>query len=170
MEKIMKNCIIPGSYDPVTKGHIELFETASKIFDRVYPVILANAEKSSGMFSYDERLEIIRCAIEKMKERGIVNVEPVKFSGLTTDAACSLGASFVVKGVRNLTDFAYEYDLSQITRRFDSSLETVFIPSKAELACVSSTYVRELIKYGDYESVDYADGTCELIRKLYVRK
>ena len=63
----MKNCIIPGSYDPVTKGHIELFETASKIFDRVYPVILANAEKSSGMFSYDERLEILRRDIEKMK-------------------------------------------------------------------------------------------------------
>lgn len=166
----MKNCIIPGSFDPVTKGHIELFKTASMLFDRVYVVILVNSEKKSGMFTSEERLDIMNAAIERLKMSGITNVEAVLFSGLTTDAALNLGASFIAKGVRNISDFAYEYDLCEISRRFESSLETVFLPSKAEFACVSSTYVRELIKYGRFDSPDFADGTSEIIKTLYKSK
>lgn len=165
----MKNCIIPGSFDPVTAGHVSLFETAAKLFDRVYPVILVNSEKSGGLFTYEQRFEILKAAVDKMHENGTSNVEAVLFKGLTTDAALELDSRFIVKGVRNLTDFAYEYDLSQITLRFEPSVETVLLPSRADLACVSSTYVRELIKYSRFDSDDFAEGTTDLIKKFYNR-
>ena len=162
----MKKCIIPGSYDPVTRGHFELFKAASAIFDMVYPVILINSEKKSGMFTSQERLDIMNAANERMIENGIKNIVPILYEGLTTDSALELGADFIVKGVRNSTDFTYEYDLAEISRRFCPNLQTVFIPSKAEVACVSSTYVRELIKYERFDSNDFADGTVEVIKNI----
>lgn len=162
----MKNCIIPGSFDPITAGHVSLFETASGIFDNVYPIILTNAEKKSGFFTAEQRLALMCAAVESMKKRGITNITPQLYSGLTTDAAKHFNAKYLVKGVRNAADFTYEYELSEISRRFDSSLETVFLPSRAELCCVSSTYVRELIRYGRLDSSDLADGTSELISRF----
>ena len=89
------------------------------------------------------------------------------YSGLTFDAARELGAGFVVKGVRSPTDFDYEYGMAEITRRFDSSLQTVFIPSTPQMSCVSSTYVREIIKYAGKESGDFAKGTYDTIMRIY---
>jgi len=136
----MRNCIIPGSFDPVTAGHVSLFETAAKIFDNVYPVILVNTEKRGGMFTSDERFEILKAAVDSIKLRGITNVEAKLYSGLTTDAAREFNCSFIVKGVRNTTDFAYENDLSHITLRFDPEIETVLLPSKAELVKPSTLF------------------------------
>lgn len=166
----MKNCIIPGSYDPVTLGHTEMFKTASEIFDTVYVVILSNSEKKSGMFSGKERLEIMSAAIEELKSDGYVNIKAVLFTGLTTDCARELDAKYLVKGVRNASDFTYEYDLSQITKRFDPTLKTVFLPCDASLSCVSSTYVRELIKYGRWDSGDFAKGTPDIIKSITERE
>ena len=163
----MRSCIIPGSYDPVTSGHTSLFRTASELFDKVYVVIAANTEKKSGFFSPEERLQILTEAIDALKAEGFTNIEPILHSGLITDCASELGAKYIVKGVRNANDFTYEYDLSQIMKRFDESVETIFLPSESSLACVSSTYVRELIKYGKFDSKDFAKGTASLIRKLY---
>ena len=165
----MKVCIIPGSFDPVTKGHTELFKAAAKLFDKVYAVILVNSEKKSVFFTPEQRLHILKAAVDRINGECGGNVEAVLYSGLTTDCAIELGASHIVKGVRNTNDFAYEYDLAQISKRFAPSLETVFIPSSPSLACVSSTYVRELIKYGKLDSPDFADGTTELI-KSYIGK
>ena len=164
----MKSCIIPGSFDPVTKGHTELFKAAARIVDKVYAAILVNSEKRSGFFTPEQRYEILKAAVKQVNEECDGKVEAVLYSGLTTDCAVELGASHIVKGVRNTNDFAYEYDLAQISKRFESSLETVFIPSDPKLACVSSTYVRELIKYGKLDSADFADGTAELI-KSYIK-
>ncbi len=166
----MKKCVIPGSYDPVTVGHAELFKTASALFDVVYVVIVVNSAKQGGMFTADERLRIMNSAIDSLKRDGYNNIKAVLYSGLTTDCAEELGAKYLVKGIRNATDFAYEYDLSQISRRFDPTVETLFLPSKAEVACVSSTYVRELIKYGKFDSSDFAPGTAELIKNLKENK
>lgn len=162
----MKKCIIPGSYDPVTRGHVELFKDAARIFDIVYPVILCNSEKKNGLFSADERFRIISAAIESLKSLGINNVIPKQYDGLTTDYARELDADFIVKGVRNSTDFTYEYEMAEIIHRFDPSLQVVFIPSKSENAYISSTYIRELIKYKKFNSEDFADGTVNIIKQL----
>ena len=166
----MKKCIIPGSYDPVTRGHIDLFKCASQLFDVVYPVILCNSEKKSGMFTSCERLEIMNSACEKLKDEGIGNVIPVTYEGLTTDSALALGADYIVKGVRNSTDFTYEYDLAEISRRFCPKIQTIFIPSKPDTAHISSTYVRELIKYGHFKSEDFADGTADVIMSIIKKR
>ncbi len=162
----MKACIIPGSFDPVTAGHMDLIKTAAKIFDKVYPVILVNTKKSGGMFSYEERMTILEAAVDALK---LPNVEAKFYEGLTTEAARNFGSGFIVKGVRNTTDFAYEYDLSEISKRFAPEIETVLLPARANLACVSSTYVRELIKYHCFDSKDFADGTTELIKEFYLK-
>ncbi len=166
----MKNCIIPGSFDPITAGHMSIVRTCASLFDNVFVVILNNSEKKSGMFTPDERLEIANAAIEHLANEEITNVKAVLYEGLTTDAALKCGAEYVVKGVRNPVDFSYEYELSQITRRFESSLKTIFLPSDIEYAPVSSTYVRELIKYGRFDSSDFAEGTVGLIKEIYETK
>lgn len=165
----MKKCIIPGSYDPVTAGHTELFCTASELFDKVYAVILVNSEKR-GILSADEKLCVLNAAIDKLKKKGYGNIEAVTHSGLTTDCAVELGADYIVKGVRNSTDFSYEYDLAEISRRFEPKLKTLFFPAKSENACVSSTYVRELIKFGKWDSPDFAEGTADVIRTIIESK
>ena len=145
-----KCCIITGSFDPVTAGHIDLFVRAAAIFDEVFVVILTNGKKNSagsGLFTYEERLEILQAAIEELREKGIGNVTAELYTGLTSDYAHEKGAKFIVRGARNASDFDYENSLAQIMRRFDPELETVILTSAPALSCVSSTYVRELLRY-----------------------
>ncbi|MDD6095033.1 MAG: pantetheine-phosphate adenylyltransferase [Clostridia bacterium] len=156
----MKYAIIPGSFDPVTLGHVDIIRRAAHLFDKVFPVVLVNTEKRY-MFTEDERLRILKCAC-----RSIENAECHVFEGLTSDFAESVGAGFIAKGVRNTTDFDYEAGLSQIMKKFDSRLETVLIPSAPELSYMSSTYARERIKYG-CDLSDFADGeTARLICEI----
>ncbi len=157
----MKYAIIPGSFDPATLGHVDLIRRAAAIFDRVFPVVLVNAEKK-GMFTPEERLEIIRCAC-----RNIENADCRIYDGLTSDFAAEVGADFIAKGARNSTDFDYEVGLSEIMKKFDPELETVIFPADPELSYMSSTYARERIRYG-CDLSDIADEeTAELIKKFF---
>ena len=162
-----KIAIVPGSFDPLTAGHADVIKTAASLFDEVKVVVLANSEKG-GTFTPEERLRIARAAVEKMKDDGIGNISAHVFPGLTVDAAQEFGATFVVKGLRSAADFDYEFGMAEITRRFDGDLTTVFLPSKPEFMHVSSTYVREIIKYGKGDDRAFAPGTKDLI--LSIRK
>lgn len=165
-----KSAIVPGSFDPVTSGHIEVIRAASAIFDQVFVVILNNAEKKSGFFTPDERLKILKAALSDMKKSGMTNISAILYDSLTSDAAHDLNAGFIVKGVRSQLDFQYEFELSEIMRRFDSSLQTIWIPSSPENVCISSTYIRELIKYGLFDNNAFASGTSEVIREICIKK
>ena len=160
-----KIAIVPGSFDPLTAGHADVIKTAASIFDEVKVVVLANSEKS-GMFTPEERLRIARAAVEKMKDEGVGNVSAHVFSGLTVDAAKELGASFVVKGLRSAADFDCEFGMAEITRRFGNGLTTVFLPSKPEFMHVSSTYVREIIRYGKGDERAFAPGTRDTVMSI----
>lgn len=158
MEKI---AIIPGSFDPITLGHVDIIKRAAEIFDKVYVVSLVNAEKG-GMFSPEQRFEIMQSAT-----RGIKNVECAVCDGLTSDFMKYVGAKYIVKGIRDTTDFAYENGLAEIMRHFAEGSETVFLPATPALSYISSTYAREKIKYG-CDLSDIADSeTAEIIRKNY---
>ena len=158
----MKIAVVSGSFDPITAGHMDVVRAAAGIFDEVHVVIVANGEKSHGMFAPADRLRIAARAVQSYK-----NVCAAVHSGLLSDYCASVGAKYLVRGVRNGTDFAYEYDLAAIMRRFDPELETVFLPAPPERACVSSTYVRELLKYGCPLDGAVPDGCAALVRELY---
>ena len=138
----MSRAVITGSFDPVTAGHADLIRRAARMFDRVTVVILANTEKASGMFPPADRL---RFCEEVCRE--IPGADAVLWNGLTSDAARELGARFIVRGARSGGDFDYEYNLAFIMKRFDPELETVILPASPELSMISSTYVRDLLKY-----------------------
>ncbi len=162
----MKKVLVPGSFDPVTLGHIDIIKRASAIFDEVHAVVMVNGAKGqSGMFSPKERLEILRCAA-----REIPNVRCALCDGLASDYTKREGIEFIAKGARNATDFDYEYSLFEIMKHFHEGIETVILPAAANLSYVSATYARERIRYG-CDLSDIADEkTAALIKDIYERK
>lgn len=163
----MRRAIVTGSFDPITSGHADLIERAAAMFDEVHVVILANTEKKSGLFSAEDRLEIARALTDSM-ESGNVHVH--LHSGLTSDIARELGAKFIVRGARSGSDFDYEYNLACIMKRFAPEIETVILPCSPELSAISSTYVRDLLKYG-CDLGDAVPEPCrELITELYSKQ
>ena len=137
----MKIAVFPGSFDPVTLGHLNLIERAARIFDHVYVCTVPNGEKH-GMFTPEQRLEMLRLAVA-----GLNNVTAELWPGLLTDYAKEKGAQFLVRGSRNGTCFEEEYALAQIYRGLDPELDTIVLPAEPKYLHFSSTMVRELIKY-----------------------
>ncbi len=136
--------MVTGSYDPITTGHMHLIAKSAALFDKTYVAVCANTEKASGAFHPRDRITLVRDAITSA---GLTNVEVVLCEGLVSDAARTYGVRYLVRGLRNGMDFAYEYDLAGIMKRFDAALETIFLPTEPTLACISATYVRDLLKY-----------------------
>lgn len=159
----MSRAVISGSFDPVTTGHLDLVKTALDIFGSVTIVILANAEKGGGMFRPAERLELVNLMIETEHLEG---ADAIIYGGLTSDACRELGAKYIVRGARCASDFDYEYSLSQIMKRFDPSLETIILPPVAEHQVISSTYVRELLKYKSDLKNSVPDGCIERMLEI----
>ena len=139
----MRRAVITGSFDPVTSGHADLIRRAASMFDGVTAVILANTEKASGLFPPADRLRFLEAVCAE-----IPGADAMLWGGLTSDAAKRLGARFIVRGARSGGDFDYEYNLAMIMKRFDPELETLVLPAAPELSMISSTYVRDLLKYG----------------------
>lgn len=162
----MKKAIITGTFDPITKGHTDVVRTAAGMFDEVYVCVLNNAEKRT-MFTEDERLRIAKAAVDALRAEGITNVTAESYSGLTSDYMRERDIKYIVKGIRNPTDFDYEYGMAQIMKKFLPGCETVFIPAEPEHIHISSTFVRELVKYGGPLEDAVPEGTAELIRELY---
>lgn len=157
--------LVTGSYDPITAGHMHLIRIAAGIFDKVYVTICANTEKAGGAFLPEDR---VRLAEDAVARSGFSNVEVILNGGLVSDIARQYGANYLVRGVRNGMDFAYEYDLAGIMKRFDPALETIFLPTDPTLACISATYVRDLLKYDCPLGDAVPNG--ELTKALYRKK
>lgn len=155
-----RKALIPGSFDPVTVGHYDIVQRASRMFDKVFVVAFVNASKS-GQFAPEQRLAMLKRAF-----RDLPNVEVDMSEGLLADYARKHGIGTLVKGARNATDFDYEMSMSLVNRSIDSELDTVVIPTRAEYMHVSSTMVRELIKYGCDFSHAVPDGVTEIIQKM----
>ena len=142
MDAGMKTAICPGSFDPVTFGHLDIIRRASAMFDRVIVVVGTNAAKRP-MFTRRERVEFLRRATA-----GMDNVEIDSYDGLLADYARQKGAGILVKGVRNTTDFDLEYQQAAINRGICPELETLLLPASPAYQHFSSTMVREMIRYG----------------------
>ncbi|MBQ9079815.1 MAG: pantetheine-phosphate adenylyltransferase [Clostridia bacterium] len=136
----MKTCVVPGSFDPFTIGHLDMVERAAKMFDKVYVAIMANSEKK-GTFDLATRKKIAEVSCGDLK-----NVTVITAEGLLAELCVALGAVAIVKGVRNVADYSYEADMADINRHL-APIDTVWLPARPSLAFISSTFVRELIKY-----------------------
>lgn len=157
----MKRAIYPGSFDPLTYGHLDIIKRASKLFDELVIGVLNNSAKSS-LFSVEERVQII----EKMTA-DLDNVRVLSFDGLLVDFAKEINAPIVVRGLRAVTDFEYELQLAQVNHVEYSKLETVFLTSSLKYSYLSSTIVKEFAKYGGDLSKFAPPEVIELIKEKY---
>ncbi len=134
--------IYPGTFDPITYGHIDLVNRAASLFDRVIVAIAINPGKQP-MFSLDERVEMVRETLQ-----GIHNVEVRGFKGLLVNEAIDMGANVIIRGLRAVSDFEYELQLATMNRRMQSKVETLFLTPAENLSFVSSSLVKEIAVLG----------------------
>ena len=139
----MKIGVYPGSFDPFTIGHLDVLKNAAGLFDVVYVAVLNNSAKSP-VFSLEERVEMIDRVIES---EGLKNVRSGSFSGLLVDYTKQIGAQYIIRGLRAITDFEYEFQMTALNYQLDSELETIFIMSPPEYMYLSSSIVRELASF-----------------------
>ena len=139
----MKTVICPGSFDPVTNGHLDIIRRSSKLFDKVIVVVMKNPSKTNFCFSYEERAELIRrCIVD------FPNVEVDIYEGLLAEYAREKGAVAVVKGLRAVSDFEYEFQQAQMNKKLNENLETVFINTRVENLYLSSSAVKQIFELG----------------------
>lgn len=138
----MSSCVFPGSFDPVTAGHLDLIRRASRLFGRVTVTVMINVRKK-GAVPVPERLRILRKACQ-----GLENVRIDQWDGLLAEYMREKDERIVLRGVRNLAEFEQEFNAAQMNRDLNEDLETLLIPSDPGLAFVSSSAVRELAAFG----------------------
>ena len=138
----MSLAIYPGSFDPITKGHIDVLKKAVKIFDKVIIAVSINPAKTA-MFSIEERIDMIKKSIEEIK-----NVEVDSFEGLTAEYAKNKGAKAIIRGLRAVSDFEYEMQMAQMNNSIYDEIETVFLVPKSKYNFISSSIVKEVSKLG----------------------
>ena len=137
------SAMYPGTFDPITLGHEDLVRRAAGLFDDVVVAIAANTGSKSPMFSIDERVDMARAALS-----GIDNVEVTRYEGLTVDFARERGLRVIVRGLRAVSDFEYEFQLANMNRHLTDEVETAFLTPTEKYTFISSSLVREVAELG----------------------
>lgn len=140
-----KIAVYPGTFDPMTKGHFDLIVRGAKLYDKLIVAVAATSTKDKAMFSGEERLEMIR---EDAEKAGLDNVEVKILDTLLVDFCRREGARVVLRGVRVYSDFEYEFQMALINRRMAPEIETLFMMPSENLAYVTASTVREIMRYG----------------------
>lgn len=157
---MMKRAIYPGSFDPITNGHIDVLKRALKVFDEVIVLVAVNPEKKTK-FTEQERITMIEEAT-----KGLKGVKVDSTTGLSVEYAKKHGATCLIRGLRAVTDFEYEFSLSASNEFIDSSIDMVFFMSHAETSFISSSSIDELYRKG----VDISKLVPESVIKMYKKK
>ncbi len=139
----MRTAICPGSFDPITLGHLNIVRRTSKIFDKVIVLVMANATKKYPFFTIDERIELVQRVVKRFP-----NVEVGTHEGLLAEFAKRYEGAVIVKGLRVSTDFENEFQMAQINKMINPTLDTMFLTSSEKYTFLSSSMVRELAGYG----------------------
>jgi len=139
----VKTALCPGTYDPVTVGHLDVITRCSAIFDQVVVAVVDDSFRKTPLFTLEERLHFLE---ESTKH--LPNVRVVVLRGLVVELARQVGASVLVKGLRALTDFEYEFQMAQLNRKLDPELETMYLMASPEYSFLSSSGVKEIARFG----------------------
>ena len=161
----MRTAICSGSFDPITLGHLDIIRRAAACFDRVCVCVSPNAEKKNQMFTPEEKLLLVRTAVEDLP-----NVEAELWPGLLADFAVDHGATAIVRGVRNTSDFDVEYQMALINQGIHPGLETMLLPASAAYQHFSSYMAREMIRYGQPLEQYLPASIIPLVRDLIEKK
>ena len=132
--------VYPGTFDPITNGHVDLVERAAKLFERVV-VAVATSEKKTPLFSLEARVELAQTALEH-----VIAVEVVPFNGLLIDFVRQHDSRCVLRGLRAVADFEYEFQLAGMNRKLNNNIETIFLMSDVENQIISSRFVKEIVR------------------------
>lgn len=159
------SALYPGSFDPITRGHLDILERFQKVFDKIY-VAVGNSTKKTYLFDFHERAELVR-----QVTRNLANIEVIAFDGLTVDCARQVNAEFILRGVRTAGDFEYEQRMANMNYRLDSSIDTILVYSKPELNIISSSLIKEVaILGGDINPFVPEEVAQRLYQKLQEKK
>lgn len=158
-ERLVRRAVCPGSFDPVTRGHLDIIDRSARLFDEVIIAVLINQNKQ-GLFEVEERLEILREVT-----KGLPNVRIESFRGLLVDYCRDNDAQVVVKGIRAVSDFDYELQMAQMNIGL-SGVETLFMPTNPLYSFVASSLVKEIAKWGG----DVSSFVPELVERRLLEK
>ena len=137
----MKIALFPGSFDPVTKAHVDIVKRSVSLFDKVYIGIGVNSSKA-GLLSVEKREQMLRAVFETDKR-----IHIIAYEGLTVNFCKSIGANYMIRGIRTVSDFEYEKAIAQMNHSLEPEIESIFIVSKPGYSSISSTIVREIMRY-----------------------
>lgn len=140
----MRKGVYPGSFDPITNGHLDVLARASNLFDEVIVAVARDNQKTS-LFTMDERVAMLE---ETARERGLANVVVTPFHGLLVEFARKQEACAVIRGLRAVSDFEFEFQMALMNRKLDERVETIFLTPREELTYISSRIVKEIARLG----------------------
>jgi pantetheine-phosphate adenylyltransferase len=160
----MNTVIYPGTFDPLTNGHTDLIARAARLFDRVIVSVAANPKKNP-LFSLEERVDLVQTVTRRFP-----NVEVTGFSNLLADFAREKKANVILRGLRAVSDFEYEFQLADMNRKLAPDVESLFLTPANHLSYVSSTLIREIAALGGDVSEFVDPVVCEALRKRYKRQ
>ena len=159
-----RTALYPGTFDPITNGHFDLIQRAALLFDRVI-VVVADSPRKGPLFQLATRLDLVRGACAGMR-----GVEVRSFNGLLADEYETLGIDVVIKGLRSVADFEYEFQQAQANRRLQARFETVFFMPSDRNMCISSSLVREIFSFGGDVGDFVPENVVRLLNGLRTRK
>ncbi len=159
----MNLAIYPGSFDPITKGHLDILKTGSEIFDKVIVAVLHNPKKNAFL-SLGERVSLIREVTKNFP-----NVEVDSFEGLTVEYAKNKGANILIRGLRAVSDFEYEMQLSQANSALSKNIKTVFLTTKPKYNFISSSTVKEIFGFGGDISAFVPEEVENFLKKKFAK-
>jgi pantetheine-phosphate adenylyltransferase len=152
--------IYPGTFDPITLGHVDIVVRASPMFDQVILAVAGSTSKNT-IFSVEERIELASKVLEKIK-----NVKIIQFNGLMVDCAKENNASVILRGLRAVSDFEYEFQLAGMNRKLMPEADTIFLPTSEKFTYISSSLVREIAKFGG----DITDFVPNIVKNVLIDK
>ena len=162
MSKIIPNvAVYPGTFDPITNGHLDIIKRAAPLFDKVIVTLALNSDKDP-LFSVDERLEMIQCSV-----RDISGVEVAQFSGLIVDFATEVGASVIIRGLRAVSDFEFEFQMALMNRKQNPDIDTVYLMPDARYTYLSSSIVKEVASHGGKIERFVPSNVLEMLKRKY---